>query len=302
MKRKRIGLMLLLSSFIVMIEAARGDERWEVTPEQLRRSLEILRAGIGGDEFWPAMHAAEALTLAGHANFVIAGLSDRLPAERDDQRRCGLARELVRAGDRGALPILLGILGDPDSTGRVHAAESLFKLGLQGDGHELRAALEQTTLPQLQLWAAAASANARRGEDPQASALSSEGMALIRKRLLSDDRPARVTAAFALSQVGNASDIAPLQEALSRESDEVTRAYFTSALAKLGDAAGRRESIANLRSENASVKALAAETAGHARLFDGQSELIRLLDDPVTDVRIRAAQSLLVLSLATGKR
>ena len=123
------------------------------------RCLDTLRNGIKSDEFWPAMHAAEALTLAGSGSEVIAYIRDRLVLEKNDQRRCGLARELVRAGDRNSLSVLLNILEDAQSIGRVHAAESLYKLGEAGDSQHLRAAFEQKENPQLQLMAAAALAN-----------------------------------------------------------------------------------------------------------------------------------------------
>src|SRR5688500_1749956 len=65
------------------------------------RCEEVLRAALVSDEFWPAMHAAEALTLAGRGRDVLAALARR--SETDDQKRCGLAREAVRAGDRTKL-------------------------------------------------------------------------------------------------------------------------------------------------------------------------------------------------------
>src|SRR3954451_12822135 len=60
------------------------------------RCLAVLRQGLGSKEFCPGMHAAEALSLAGYGNEVRAAIAPKLPPESDDQRRCGLARELVR--------------------------------------------------------------------------------------------------------------------------------------------------------------------------------------------------------------
>src|SRR5207302_380893 len=78
-----------------------------LTPERRRRCLEVLRQALKGDEFWPAMHAAEALTQAGHGDEIRAALAGRLKTERDARKRCGLARELVRAGDRASVAVLL---------------------------------------------------------------------------------------------------------------------------------------------------------------------------------------------------
>jgi len=52
--------------------------------------------------------------------------------------------------------VLFAILGDRNSNGRIHAAESLYKLGESGDGKLLGEAFRQTEVPQLRLMAAAA--------------------------------------------------------------------------------------------------------------------------------------------------
>ena len=98
------------------------------------------------------MHAAEALTAAGAGPEVVAALIARLPDESNDQRRCGLARELVRAGNRESLPVLFAILGDQKSNGRIHAAESFYKLGETGDGKLLGAAYRQSEVRSCGSW------------------------------------------------------------------------------------------------------------------------------------------------------
>ena len=284
--------MFVLMSSVAWSGVSRGEERAILPPDVLERCLETLRQGMKSDEFWPAIHAAEGLTLAGHGDKVIAALRDRLPAERDDQRCCGLARELARAGDRSTLPILLDILSNPESTGRVHAAESLFKLGEAGDMKQLRAAFEQTKHPQLQLWAAAALA--KTGQ--------TDALALVRRQLQSTDGPTRTTVAFALSQVGGPPDIEPLLKAFDSETDTVPRAFLVNALANLGHPRGHQELIRNLDSADATVRTVAAEAAGHARCFDCQAKLLQFLDNSTLDTRVRASQSLLVLSLPATKR
>ena len=130
--------------------------RLAMAPSFEARCLQILRAGLRSDEFWPSMHAAEALTLAGRGNEVRGLLASKLETETDDQRRCGLARELVRAGDCAKVGVILEILAKHDSNGHVHAAESLYKVGRVGDGRLLRQAMAQEANPTLQLMAAAA--------------------------------------------------------------------------------------------------------------------------------------------------
>ena len=88
----------------------------------------VLRTGLRSEVFWPSMHAAEGLTLGGHGLEVIDYLTPKLKTETDDQYLCGLAREIVRAGDRSVVPVMLNILEGDNYYGHVHAAESLFKV------------------------------------------------------------------------------------------------------------------------------------------------------------------------------
>ncbi len=263
-----------------------------LAPELRERCLAVLRSGIKSDEFWPSMHAAEALSLAGAGDEVVAALGDRLPRERDDQRRCGLARELVRAGERGNLRVLFAILADVDSTGRVHAAESLFKVGEIGDGKQLRAALEQKDDLQLRLMAAAALAKTGH----------LEALATLREQLRSEDRAARNTAAFALARVGDRTDIQSLTRSLESETDAEARAMIVCALASLGDPRGREQLDRDLASSDIAVRTFSAECVGYSRAFALRAKLVALLDDPALDTRVRAAQSLIALSLPPSKR
>jgi sialidase-1 len=258
-----------------------------LTAAERERCLLILRAGLASDEFWPAMHAAEALTLAGQGPDVVAALKDRLPKESHDQRRCGLARELVRAGDRSSLAVLPQLLNQEGSIGRVHAAESLYKLGLASDDPGLTAAMVQSENVPFRLMAAAALA--RSGSRP--------AMDLLRQTLQSDDRLARNTACFALARLGDASDLPALRTRFAAETDPLARANLINALACLGDPQGRKDLAISLASADAGIRATAAEHVGHARAVEHRPRLIELLDDAGLDVRIRAAQSLIALSL-----
>ncbi|MCH7687666.1 MAG: SPASM domain-containing protein [Planctomycetes bacterium] len=83
-------------------------------PKVKQRCLQILRDGMRSDEFWPSIHAAEGLTLAGYGGEVRKHLQPKLKTETDDQKRCGLARELVRAGDKAPVAIMLDILAKDD--------------------------------------------------------------------------------------------------------------------------------------------------------------------------------------------
>lgn len=288
---------LLLAALTIGAAAVFAEERGDRTQpvplsSELRdKCVTILQAGLKSDEFWPAMHAAEALTLAGRGDEVRAALSPRTKAETDDQRRCGLARELVRAGDRTHLRTLFEILAAPKSNGRVHAAESLYKLAEIGDGRLMRSTLAEKEDLRLPLMAAAALA---RCGNPIA-------LERIREAVRSPDRPIRQLGAWILGVLGNESDVGSLSEYRNREDDPLVKAYVVHALACLGDPSGREQLGRNLTSSDAAVRTYAAEFAGYSRAVEFRETLVRLLDDPALDVRVRAAQSLIALSLAPGR-
>ncbi len=251
------------------------------------RCLAILREALGSKEFWPSMHAAEALTLAGCGNEVRAALGPKLPSESDDQRRCGLARELVRAGDLSFTRVLVEGLAKPDPYGHVHACESLFKVWQVGDGVSLRRALAASAEnSKLEIMAAAALA---RWGNPEA-------LAVLRRAVLAQDGETARTAAWVLARVGDRSDLASLRAGARRFDEPLTRAYFEHALAALGDTEGRTALVRNLAHVDPMVRVYAAEFAPEARAVDAKEALLRLLDDPVLDVRIRAAEALLELA------
>jgi sialidase-1 len=233
------------------------------------------------------MHAAEALTVAGFGDEVRPVLTRRLANETDDQRRCGLARELARSGSLRHGQVLLDILASENPHGHVHACESLFKIGQIGDGRLLRAALRQADNPRKSLMAAAALA--RWG--------SPEALRHLRTFVGQEDGERARLAAWALARTGDRSDGPSLRDGVQRFSDPVTRAYFQHALAALGDDAGREALVRNLASPDPAIRIAACEFAVDARPLAEQVRFAALLDDEVLDVRVRAAQALLQLAL-----
>ena len=127
----------------------------ELSPQTRELCLTVLREALAGPEFWPAMHAAEALTIAGHGDEVVPLLEARLLTDNDAQHRCGLAREIARTGRRDHIDLLWKTLADPQSGGRVHAAESLYKIGEVGDGKLLRTLMMEPGNPRMSIMCAA---------------------------------------------------------------------------------------------------------------------------------------------------
>lgn len=268
-------------------EEVRRDQPVPLPPEVRAKCLSVLQTALRGDDFWPAMHAAEALTLAGEGKTVVPLLEARLLRDDDHQHRCGLAREIVRTGKRESLAILWKSLADSRSSGRIHAAESLYKIAEIGDGKLLRAALQDQQNPKLQLMAAAALGRAG----------NSDAIDLVRKNLSFDDREVRKIAAWILGLLGTAEDIRPISKVLAAESDPLVKAYYVNALACLGDAEARAALGRNLNSDDSAIRTYSADFAAWSRSVEFRERLMEMLDDANVDARVRAAQALISFSL-----
>lgn len=265
---------------------ASSDRTIKLTAEVKARCVEVLTQGLHSDEFWPSIHAAEGLTLGGYGDVVRKHLTPELSTQLDDQQRCGVSRELIRAGDRQKRSIMLRILAGKDDFGHVHSAESLYKVEEIGDGVAMRRAFEQTENLRLRVMAAAALG---RCGNPAA-------MAFLRSILDHDDPEIYKLGAWVLGRIGSASDISLLKKHRSKCPDELTRAYFDNSLAALGDEAGLAALAKGLTSDDSAVRTYAATFAGDARAVRVADALTKMLNDPYADARYRAAQSLLFLS------
>jgi len=279
----RISLLLL---FLPSIATQAADPALQLDKATRDRCLAVLRAGLKGDEFWPSIHAAEGLTLGSYGREVRTYLEPKLKTEQDDQRRCGIARELVRAGDRKKAAVLLEILSSDDDHGHVHAAESLFKVNEIGDGHSIRLGLATTENLRLRLMAAAALGRAG----------SPAAMTVLRETLSDKDPDIARLAAWVLGRIGDDSDVPRLKQRLATCDDKLARAFIEHSLAALGDEAGRQALRNNLTSDDSAVRTYAAVFAGDAGMTDVAPQLKQMLNDPQPDAAIRAAQTLLWLT------
>lgn len=259
----------------------------DLSSEEISRCREILEKGMQGEEFWPSIHAAEGLTIGGYGATVRQYLEPKLSTKLDDQQRCGVSRELIRAGDRLRRNVMLRILAGKDDFGHIHAAESLYKVGEIGDGVAMRRAFQQKSSLRLRIMAAAALG---RCGNPDA-------MRFLRTEVITHEDPEIYKlAAWILGRIGDSSDIDLLKEHLNRCTDDLTRAYFQHSLAALGDSDGLNALATNLTSADPAIRTYSATFAGDARALGVKAVLLKMLDDPYADARYRAAQSLLDLS------
>ncbi|WP_166819803.1 HEAT repeat domain-containing protein [Thalassoroseus pseudoceratinae] len=275
---------LLLVTFVA--HPTRAEITVELDDATRAKCVNVLRTGLRSAEFWPSIHAAEALTLGGHGAEVVAFLEPMLQQPFDDQKRCGIARELVRAGQRQHAKIMLDILTGEESFGHTHAAESLYKVGELGDGEAMWLRFQQDNDQRLKLMAAAAL-----GKSGDAAALE-----YVRAMLTHGNPELARTAAWIIGRIGNVTDIKRLQTAQDKMPDEFSRCYFEHSRANLGDAEAQAALVQNLDSDDPAIRTYAATFAGEARIADAVPKLIAMLDDETLDVRVRAAQSLLVLA------
>ena len=253
------------------------------------RAVEVLRNGLAQEDpekFWVSIHAAEGLTLGGYGDEVVAFLEPKLESDRDAQHRCGIARELVRAGEEGQVSILAEVLRSPDSYGHTHAAESLYKVYQVGDPEAMRRHFLEGEELKLRLMAAAALG--RQGD--------LDAVAYLRETLAGDDEEGIKIAAWVLGRIGNAKDIESIRQRLGDVKDPLVRAYLEHAMAALGDPDGKIALSRNLDSEDEAIRTYAATWAGDAKAGFTQGKLEKMLDDPYEDARVRAAQTLLQLS------
>jgi sialidase-1 len=285
---KTLRLILLTIAAAMTLNVAIADDAKTVTLDAATRDrcLEVLRAGLQSEEFWPSIHAAEALTLGGYGKEVIECLEPKLSTEKDDQHRCGIARELVRAGKRSYTDAMLKILAGEATHGHTHAAESLYKVIEIGDGVAMRHGFQQDEDVRWKLMAAAALG---RCGNPDA-------LVFLRNSLESKDLEVLKIAAWVLGVIGDSSDIPRLKKQLPRCEEEVLNSYVNNALALLGDAEGLRTLKQNLTHSNPEVRTYAANFAGDARAVGTAETLKKMLSDPYPDATYRAAQSLFVLA------
>ena len=278
-------LATLISLACVQLNA-HADDTINLDDATREKCLTVLRNGLHGDDFWPSIHAAEGLTLGGYEQEVVVFLTPKLPDEKDDQRRCGISRELVRAGQRANASVMLSILASDDDHGHVHAAESLYKVVEIGDGVAMRRAFQQEDNLRLKLMAAAALARCG----------NTEAMGVLRSMLQHEDPEILRIAAWILGRIGDRSDIPRIRKEIPRCEEELLKAYLHHSLAALGDEDGLSALAANLKHADGAVRTYAATFAGDARALNVTDILRQMLDDPHPDAAIRAAQTLLFLS------
>jgi SSS family solute:Na+ symporter len=272
----------------------------QVTPELRQRAVTVLRETLDCEARWIKVHAAEFLLALDYPEGVGETFDQELASAGDEpEYRIGIWRVLARAAarerDRDAwIGKIRDVFVDPDAPDRLHAVETLAKLGYQASKDE-----------------AEPFEMAARGDDGRMAAFASwvlfnsgmpHGEARLVELLASDDGPTRSIAAYALQHLTplrRETLVALFAAAISEPSDSASRVFLTSAVAvHAHDAhrdAWRRQLWALIRSGSETERRLACQALAAVGQAEDLRALTDLLDDSDGDVRAAAACAILRL-------
>ncbi len=292
--RRRLGrtVVFLVLALVALPSARAADAPLHVTPGLCERSVSSIRRVLDREHRFVKVHAAEYLLSLGYPQGVEEAFHKELQTHGGElQYRIGIWRVLARCDTRGPEPSewtdkIRDVLRNPSAPDRVHAGETLAKLGYRLRDDEA-ASLEEAARPDsapltpYALWVLANS------DWPGA-----EGR--LAELLDSSDVDARLGAAYALRHLPSVS--APTEEKLlavaRRERSGSKAKVYLLAAAAIHATPDRRASLtAELadfaakgnREEKVESCQTLAEIGGDSDL----SLLTRLLDDSDPDLRVQ---------------
>ncbi|MEM8485614.1 MAG: HEAT repeat domain-containing protein [Bacteroidota bacterium] len=252
-----------------------------------QQCLTILREGVQGDEFWPSIHAAEALIREDYAFEATPLIEARMGSERDRRRIAGYARALALTDYNQGIVALQDILLSDDLEARILAAEAMFRTGLVGDPVILEQATDPSNNGRLRVFAAAALTVTDRANMRD----------LVREALGSNDPAARYIAADVIPIIGSLEeDVPTLIDKKDLVNSDFENLYFVRALAMFGLESARKELLSFLKHPDPTIRSRAAFSIAEAWYVESSNQLIPLLKDPALAVRVRAAQALLTMA------
>jgi SSS family solute:Na+ symporter len=270
---------------------------------QRQRLIRLLESQARSNTGWVRVHAADALLDHGQRRTAASLLGPEADTAAPPYR-IGVWRVLARAAGtakqrQGFAARIRRVLLDPQSPDRLHAAESLAKLGLVTPAErpaieQWLAAADEATSAFLR-WLLVQSSNSSQwaGDEARLAGL-----------LTSTDSMARLRAAFALGRIHPISTTAFAELAATLKSepaDSPARPYLIAAVllhtprdsAAAADLRGRL--AAYLDQGKPSEQLEAATVLGRCGSPEQRPELTRLLEDPQADAQIGAANGLLYL-------
>ncbi len=259
-----------------------------LTANEHDQCMTVLREGLRTGDVPTSVHAAEALIQAGYGFDATPVVMNRLENEHDPVYQAGLARTLVRAGQRNAIVMLQDLLLTDNPDARLAAAKNLFQVADIGDPTLLEATLEDAQQEPLRLYSAGTLAIVQ-GKDV---------VDLIRQALHSEDPVDRIAAADIIPVLGAAkTDTSALLINYAEAPTDLEKLYMLRALSIFHHSPSREKLRAYLTHRDPTLRSRAAFAAAEAWLVDENTRLLAMVgQDPSLAVRVRAAQALLILN------
>ncbi|WP_425399006.1 hypothetical protein [Aeoliella sp.] len=288
---------------------------------------EVLHQGLEAKGFWVRVHAAEFLLDCGNQQAVEATVSRELKKNADNKpERIGAWRLAYRVADSDQVRLefeakLRGVAADPEASDRLHAVESLAKLGIQLPSGELQTIVTKTREKgtgelAYGLWLAVVQ---KQNQDKE------ENHVRLASLLLSDDQMTKLRSAYALWHLSNESpmirdaiiDTGVRTAQLNLESDleEMAGARNIALAWKVAERfgvdddieAGKEQSIQQLSTalkqaaeQSEEVEKILADTLAELGTTDDAERLLKLLSSDHEDVRVSAAHALLRIQIRIG--
>ena len=307
MRWSRAGVFL--AATVVLVGSFDGGlaqvVRSSVSQELHDRALAVLREAVAREESWVKVHAAESLLWTGHPQ----GVYDTFVRELDaagPQYRIGVWRVLAQAtegeeSDKHRAKILDAFL-DVDGPDRLHAAETLGKLGHAGKDEEFRrVATGHHSVERAGAFEACARwVLANSGDEPDEAALAA--------LLESEDPEARGVAAYAFRffECIRPASYAKLKAAAEREPEDSSWRVNLLSTWYVHAPEDERPSIKTklvryARNGGTGDKREACVALGRIPDTADVPLLARLLDDAEMDVRTGAAETFLRIEARLGE-
>lgn len=251
------------------------------------KSLEILRQGLHSDEFWPSIHAAEALIDAGYGFEVTPVLYNKLESEGYDVYRASIAKALIKDNEQEGIVILQDIMLRDDQSAQLESVKGLFYEATVADTAIVGKLTRSTQNQEIRLYAQALLHITEKQKNVDQ----------IRTALSDQDPTLRIAAANILAFIGSSEqDTTQLETNLIAANTELEQFHMLRALAMLDHTSSRERLPQLTRSNDLSVRSGAAYAIAEAWIVDQVDTIYPLLDDPSLAVRVRAAQALLTLN------
>lgn len=291
MAMKRVVIKIPLFLFLICLFFA-GCKQTEPLPEsylltgnQFASCIDVLKEALLEGEDVLSFEAARVLTQNGYGFEIVTPYLDWLENEENAVKRAQIATELLRAQIGDVIVDLHDILLQQDPVAIEFAVKGIYEASDRANSELLTLVRDSIGTPKAKFYAQA-TLDQFKGENT---------ILKLARTAFAADSLLKLEAVTYIGMYGSAEDIPGLLAFRDQIENDADRLEVTGALAILGYANARQDILNLLKTRDAVRRARAAYFAGQAWMVDESARLYALLEDPDMEVRIRAAESLLVL-------